>query len=168
MTTIFDAEAQVLLAPRQTISASTTLAAIAAPRVGQLDTCTWVIDVHAISATGTTTFVLQGATTTAGPWTDVAEGVVPQTLPPSQVLVGFSGHALRVKSSLQNPGALRIDIRQTGSATITFSSWITKSVSGGIGLGVAGKDHISAPVSVGVGPAMASPEAVARSVPRRR
>jgi hypothetical protein len=168
MTTIFDAESQVLLAPRQTISANTTLAAVACPGIGKLQAASWVVDIHAISATGTTTFVLQVATTTAGPWTDVAEGVVPPTLSPAQVVVGVSGPALKGKSLLTTPGALRIDIRQTGSATITFSSWLTKSVSGSFGLGARARDSVTVPVSVGVGPAVAAPEAVARSGARRR
>src|SRR5262245_55946029 len=118
---IYDAESQVLLAPRQTISSNTTLAAIACPGAHRWPASSWVLNLVSVSAGGTTTFALQAAQTTAGPWTDVAEGVVPQSFQATQVPLGISGHALRAKSGLNTVGALRIDIRQTGPATLTFS-----------------------------------------------
>ena len=143
---IYDAAAEVLIAPRQTISASTTLPAVACPGAHRLEACTWVIHLVSVSSGGVSTFALQAAQTTAGPWFDVAEGVVPASFPACQVPVGLSGPALRAKSSLPTVGALRIDIRQTGPATLTFSSWITKAVSGGIGIARRALDvNVNAP-----------------------
>ena len=131
---IYDAAGEVLIAPRQTISASTTLPAVACPGAHRLEACTWVIHLVSVSSGGTSSFVLQAAQTVAGPWTDVASGDVPPSFPASQVPVGLSGHVLRAKTGLAAVGALRLDIRQTGPATITFSSWLTKAQSGGIGI----------------------------------
>src|SRR5262245_11328866 len=139
---IYDAEATVLLAPRQTIAANTTLPALACPGAHRWEAATWVIGLHSVSAGGVSTFALQAASSTAGPWFYVAEVVVTQSFPATQVPVGISGHALRAKSGLNTVGALRIDIRQTGPATLTFSSWITKSLDGGIGLGRRAADQI--------------------------
>src|SRR5262249_8480442 len=110
MSAIYDAESQVLLAPHQTISSNTTLAAVACPGAHRYPAATWVLHLVSVSAGGTTTFALQAAQTTAGPWTDVAEGVVPQSFPATQVPLGISGHALRARSGLNTIGSLLIDI----------------------------------------------------------
>src|SRR5262245_9472908 len=123
--TIYDAEASVLLVPGQTVTTNTTFSPITFP-VWLLETASWVIAVSAISTSGTTTLALQVATSVAqGNWVEVASFAWPSTLGPTQLALPVNGSKASV--AVSKPGAARLVLTQTGLASITLRSWLTKA-----------------------------------------
>ena len=141
--TIYDAAVgQALLVPSgTTITASTTYAGVRCSPT-MLATSMWCLDVQAIAAAGTYTFVLEASQLLGGTYSALASLPWPsgQTTP-QQTLVGIPASGARVLNVQHE--FLRVRAILGGSPSVTFTSWIGKP-GGGVGLGAKPGDILAA------------------------
>jgi hypothetical protein len=124
-------DAAMPLAPAGVVSTSQDFTPLACvPRL--LPTCAWTVHVT-VPPAAACTFVLQIATTTAGPWSAIATCVWPAGLVGARQL--SLGASARLASYLNWSAAyVRASVTTSGALTLA-GSWLGKAGDGGIGTG---------------------------------
>jgi len=140
MSTIYDVEASVLLAPAGAAITSDTTYPTVTAQAHLLPTAVWAINVTTSVASGSYTMILEASDVEAGPYATIARLDWPSGKTGShQLALGASASVARAASGSSRTRYLRARALLGGaSPSLTWRSWISKP---GGAVGVASKPN---------------------------